>query len=57
MKEGIAELKGEFQARLLFWNNIKSKKIKALLILFCFGLIGLKIFTTLLTFDWLAGLV
>ena len=57
MKEGIDELKSEFQAKLLFWNNIKSKKIKALLILLCFGLIGLKVFTTVLTFDWLAGLI
>lgn len=57
MKEGIEELKNEFQAKLLFWNNIKSKKIKALLILLCFGLIGLKVFTTILTFDWLAGLI
>jgi hypothetical protein len=57
MKEGIDELKSEFQAKLLFWNNIKSKKIKAVLILLCFGLIGLKVFTTILTFDWLAGLI
>jgi hypothetical protein len=57
MKEGIDELKSEFQAKLQFWNNIKSKKIKALLILLCFGLIGLKVFTTILTFDWLTGLI
>lgn len=57
MKEGIDELKSEFQAKLLFWNNIKSKKNKTLLILLCFGLIGLKVFTTILTFDWLAGLI
>ena len=30
MKENIEELKSEFQAKLLFWNNIKSKKIKVL---------------------------
>lgn len=57
MKEGVDKLKSEFQAKLLFWNNIKSKKIKAVLILLCFGLIGLKVFTTILTFDWLAGLI
>jgi len=57
MKEGVDKLKSEFQAKLLFWNNIKSKKIKALLVLLCFGLIGLKVFTTILTFDWLAGLI
>jgi len=57
MKEGVDKLKSEFQAKLLFWNNIKSVKIKALLVLLCFGLIGLKVFTTILTFDWLAGLI
>jgi len=57
MREDIDELKSELQAKLLFWKNIKSKKIKALLILLCFGLIGLKVFTTILTFDWLAGLI
>jgi hypothetical protein len=57
MKESIDELKSEFQAKFLFWNNIKSRKIKALLILLCFSLIGLKVFTTILTFDWLAGLI
>ena len=57
MKEGIEELKSEFQKKLLFWNNIKSKKIKAVVILLCLGLIGLKVFTTILTFDWLAGLI
>lgn len=57
MKDGIDELKSEFQARLLFWKNIKSNKIKAILILFCFGVVGLKIFTTVLTFDWLVGLI
>lgn len=57
MKEDIEELKSEFQAKLLFWNNIKSKRVKAVLILLCFGLIGLKVFTTILTFDWLAGLL
>lgn len=57
MKEGIDKLKSEFQAKLLFWKSIKSKKIKALLVLLCFGLIGVKIFTTVLTFDWLTGLI
>ncbi|GAB55842.1 hypothetical protein GPUN_1726 [Glaciecola punicea ACAM 611] len=57
MKEDIDELKNEFRAKLLFWNNIKSKKFKFLLILLCFGLIGLKVFTTIFTFDWLAGLL
>jgi hypothetical protein len=56
MKKNFDELKSELQAKLLFWNNIKSKQTKALLILIFFGLIGLKVFTTILTFDWLVGL-
>ncbi|MBQ4845041.1 hypothetical protein [Pseudoalteromonas sp. MMG005] len=55
MKEDIAELKIEFKAKLLFWNNIKSKKLKVALIFLFVGLIGLKVFTTVLTFDWLAS--
>ncbi|MGO2130372.1 MAG: hypothetical protein ACTH4U_16685 [Pseudoalteromonas prydzensis] len=57
MKEDIDELKSELQAKLLFWNNLKSKKIKVIFILIIFGLIGLKVFTTMLTFDWLTGLI
>jgi hypothetical protein len=57
MKKDIDELKSELQTKLLFWNTIKSKQTKALLILVFFGLIGLKIFTTILTFDWLARLL
>jgi hypothetical protein len=56
MKKNFDELKSELQAKLLFWNNIKSKQTKALLILIFFGLIGLKVFTTILTFDWLVSL-
>jgi hypothetical protein len=55
MKEDIAELKSEFKAKLLFWNNIKSKKFKVALIFLFFGLVGLKVFTTVLTFDWLVS--
>ncbi len=54
MKNNHNELKSELQAKLLFWNNLKSKQTKALLILVFFGLIGLKVFTTILTFDCLA---
>ncbi len=57
MKENIEELKSEFQAKLLFWNNIKSKKIKVAFIVIFLGLIGLKVITTMLTIDWLAGLM
>jgi hypothetical protein len=56
MNKDFDELKSELQAKLLFWNNIKSKQTKALLILVFFGVIGLKVFTTILTFDWLERL-
>jgi len=56
MKESIDELKREFKAKLNFWNNMQSMKIKVALLLLFIGLIGLKIFTTVLTFDWLASL-
>ncbi|WP_164483525.1 hypothetical protein [Paraglaciecola hydrolytica] len=54
MKEAIAELKTEVKAKLLFWNNIQSKKAKVALIFLTIALVGLKIFTTALTFEWLA---
>ncbi|WP_213607834.1 hypothetical protein [Pseudoalteromonas sp.] len=57
MKEDIAEFKNELHVKLLLWNNLKSKKIKVLFILIISALIGLKVFTTMLTFDWLAGLI
>ena len=56
MKESIEEVKSEIKARLLYWNNIKSKKMKVFFIVIILGLIGLKIFTTVLTFDWLSSL-
>lgn len=56
MKESIDELKREFKAKLNFWNDMQSMKIKVALLLLFIGLIGLKIFTTVLTFDWLASL-
>lgn len=56
MKESMDELKSEFKAKLLFWNNIQSKKVKAACICLFIALVGLKIFTTVLTFDWLASL-
>ena len=56
MKEAIDEIKNEVKAKLLFWNNIKSRKVKASLIVLFLALIALKIFTTVLTFDWLSGL-
>ena len=50
-----AEVSAEIKAKWQVWNNIKSKKTKALLILVAMGLVCLKIFTTVLTFDWLAS--
>tara|TARA_B100000809_G_C14885198_1_gene440644 strand:- start:475 stop:651 length:177 start_codon:yes stop_codon:yes gene_type:complete len=56
MKESIDEIKNELKAKLLYWNNLKSRKIKAAVILLFLGVIVLKIFTTVLTFDWVSGL-
>jgi hypothetical protein len=56
MKDAKNEVMDEIKAKLLYWNNIKSTKNKVLLIILFLGLIGLKVFTTVLTFDWLAGL-
>jgi len=55
MKESINEVKKEVKAKLLFWNNIQSKKLKVALVLVSIALIGLKVFTTVLTFDWLVS--
>jgi hypothetical protein len=49
------EINKEIKAKWRYWLNIKSKKNKTLLILICIALAGLKIFTTVLTFEWLAG--
>ena len=56
MKEAVNEIKSEFKTKLLYWNNIQSRKLKAALVLLFIALVGLKIFTTVLTFDWLASL-
>jgi hypothetical protein len=57
MKAAIEEVKTEIRAKLSYWNNIKSKKLKVSFIVLFFALIVLKIFTTVLTFDWFAGLI
>ena len=54
MKNSIDEIKNEVKAKLLFWKNIKSRKVKVLFLFLFLGLVGLKVFTTVLTFDWLA---
>ena len=56
MKDAINEVKGEVKAKLLLWNNIQSRKLKVALVFLSIALIGLKVFTTVLTFDWLASL-
>ena len=50
------EVSAEIKAKWRYWNNIKNKKNKALLILLAIGLVCLKVFTTVLTFEWLASL-
>jgi len=56
MKESINEVKSDLEAKLVYWNNLKSWKVKAALIVLSLGVIVLKIFTTVLTFDWLSDL-
>ena len=56
MKETKDKVKSEIKVKLLLWDNIQSRKVKVALILLFFALVGLKIFTTVLTFDWLASL-
>ena len=56
MKQAINEVKSEAKAKLLFWNNIKSRKLKVALVFLFVVLVSLKVFTTVLTFDWLASL-
>jgi hypothetical protein len=56
MKEAIQEVKTEIKAKLLFWNNLPSVRLKVALIIVFIGLVGLKVFTTVLTFDWISGL-
>jgi hypothetical protein len=56
MKDTVDEVKNEISAKLLYWKNIKSRKVKVILIFLFLGLVGLKVFTTVLTFDWLASL-
>ena len=57
MKEAIDDVKNDVKAKLLLWENIKNTKVKVILIFLFFGLVGLKVFTTVLTFDWLARLL
>ena len=57
MKEAIDEVKNEVKAKLLLWKNIKNRKVKVIFIFLFLGLVGLKVFTAVLTFDWLARLL
>ncbi|WP_200890405.1 hypothetical protein [Pseudoalteromonas luteoviolacea] len=56
MKEAMDELKNEAKAKLLFWNKIESKAVKVAIVFVFIGLVALKVFTTVLTFDWLKNL-
>lgn len=56
MTELIRKVQSEVKAKLLFSRNIQNKTVKAGFIFVAIGLIALKIFTTVLTFDWLASL-
>ncbi|MFT5450900.1 MAG: hypothetical protein ACI9N9_000380 [Enterobacterales bacterium] len=56
MKEAIDVVKSDLKAKLLLWDNIKNPKFKVVLVLLFIALVSLKIFTTVLTFDWLASL-
>jgi hypothetical protein len=53
MKEGFNEVKREVKAKLLLWDNIQSKKLKVAVVFLFIAIVGLKVFTTVLTFDWL----
>ncbi|MDC3364912.1 hypothetical protein OAV86_02510 [Pseudomonadales bacterium] len=57
MKEATDEVKNDVKAKLLLWKNIKNTKVKVIFIFLFFGLVGLKVFTTVLTFDWLTRLL
>lgn len=57
MTEGFNQVKSEVKAKLLFWNNIQSRKLKVAIVFLFVAIVGLKVFTTVLTFDWLAGLL
>ena len=57
MKEAVDDVKNEVKAKLLLWKKIKNTKVKVILIFILLGLVGLKVFTTVLTFDWLARLL
>ena len=57
MKKAMDEVKNEVKERLLQWGNIKSGKVKVIFVFLLLGLIGLKVFTTVLTFDLLASLL
>ncbi len=56
MKKAIDEVKNEVKAKLLFWHNMQNKKAKVAVIFLFIALVGLKVFTTIFTFDWLASL-
>ncbi|MEI8665425.1 hypothetical protein P4S81_11955 [Pseudoalteromonas sp. B28] len=56
MKDALDNLKTEFNAKRLYWKNLKSYKAKVFFILLFVAVIALKLFTTVFTFDWIVGL-
>ena len=56
MKKAYNEVKSEVKAKLLLWNNLENRKLKMAFVLLFIAIVALKIFTTVLTFDWIAGL-
>ncbi len=56
MKKSYYEVKTEVKAKFLSWNNIKNRKLKVALVLLFITIMALKVFTTVLTFDWIASL-
>ncbi|QFT55296.1 hypothetical protein FIU95_12090 [Microbulbifer sp. THAF38] len=57
MKEGLEKVKSEINSKISFWNNVKSRKVKAGLIVLFIGIVCLKIYTTVFTFDWFTNLI
>ncbi len=57
VKEGLEKVKSEINSKISFWNNVKSRKVKAGLIVLFIGIVCLKIYTTVFTFDWFTNLI
>ena len=56
MKVAIEEIKSAAKVKLQFWHTIENWWVKASIIALLLAVIALKVFTTVLTFDWLSNL-